>query len=95
MTIGIQPAPHTTDSRRLKILTVSWELFRGLFTDGEHVAYRVVQDAIPAGAVLVNARYAWPHCVELLIHSSSFPETKEGDAYPRITPVCALSPNNL
>lgn len=85
-----QPAPHTTSSRRLKTVIVSWELFRSLLTEGDHPAsaYRVVRDAIPDDAVLVNVRYAWPHCLELLIQSQSFPEVKEGEIFPQLNPVC-------
>jgi hypothetical protein len=80
----LEPASHTTSSRRLKTLIVSWEFFRDLFIEGEHPAnsYRVLRNAIPSDAVLVNARYVWPNSLELLIHSESYPEVKEGEDYP-------------
>ena len=71
----------------MKRLIVNWDVLRDLFTEGSH-AYRVVKDWLPPNAVLVNARYAWPNCLELLIQDESFPELKEGDAYPLLDLRC-------
>lgn len=86
----IAPAPHTTTSRKLKRVILSWELLRDLFTEGLHPAnaYRVVRDALPNDAMLVNVRLAWPHCLEALIYSERFAAVNEGDEYPLLNPVC-------
>ncbi len=82
-------SPAPTTSRRYKRTIVSFEFLRDLFSEGDHSSYyRVVRDSIPADAILVNARFAWPNCLELLIYSESFPETKDGEEYPLLNPTC-------
>lgn len=88
----IQPIPGTSTSRRIKSLIISWELFRGLLTEGVHPAksYAVIDGAIPDKAALLNVRHAWPNCIELLLQSDEFEEVPEGAAIPHIKPVMQL-----
>ena len=74
----------------MKRLIISFDMLRDLFTEGQHPAkgYRVVKDALPPQSILVNARYAWPHCLELLIQDESFPEAKDGDEIPVLDVTC-------
>lgn len=72
---------------RLRTLKISAELLFELFTAGEHSAgYRVVAQAIPADAELVNVRHAWPNGVELIIRSESFDPIDPGAEPPPLVP---------
>ena len=88
----IQALPGTSTSRRLKALILSWELFRDFLTAGTHPArsYEVVDEAIPARAALLNVRYAWPNCIELLLHSDDWDEVEEGAPIPYIKPIMLI-----
>jgi len=82
----ISPAPHTTSSRRLKRLPVSFDLVRDFLVAGEHAhLYCISEKAVPPDAVLVNVQHAWPNCVELLLHSPSFDEVKDGEIIPELS----------
>lgn len=74
------------NDRRLKTLRISPELFFELFRDGLR-AYRVIRDAVPLDAQLVNVRHGWPNYIEVLISSSEFDEVTEGEIVPLLEPV--------
>lgn len=66
---------------------MSFELLRDSLLAGEHeLHYQVTNDPLPSGAVLVNVRYAWPNCVELVIWSSTFDELADGVIVPSLLP---------
>lgn len=80
-------AAHTTSSRRLRSLIVSFDLVRDALLTGEHkLHYQVTKDPLPSDAVLVNVRYAWPNCIELVIWSSTFDELAEDAIAPPLQP---------
>lgn len=70
----------------LRRVVISFELLRQLFAPGAHPprSYRVVRDAIPEDAELVNVQHAWPNCVELLLRSDRFTPVKLGDQIPQL-----------
>lgn len=64
------------NTNKIKRLQISNELFRSWFTEGEHkFSYKVVSDALPADAAIINARVEWdnPNVIDLIIRSESFP----------------------
>src|SRR5262245_17709505 len=73
---------------RVRIMRVSQVLFLELFKQGDHPAYRVIDNAIPDGARVVNCRFGWPECIEILIESEYFDEVPEGGVIPYISPLC-------
>lgn len=81
---------------RVKTLLITWELFRDLFTEGDHQqGYRVINDAIPEDGRLLNVRPAWGNnALELLIESDSFPEVKDGDTLPSLIPTTQTLPSS-
>lgn len=87
---SIEPLQHTTSSRRLRRLIVSWDLARDFIVAGQHDRRYLVIDGVPQDAALVNVRYAWPNCIELLLASASFDELKEGEEIPIINPTVEL-----
>jgi bifunctional DNase/RNase len=62
-------------------------LFCELFSAGPHHGYRVVDDAIPSDAMVLNARLGWPFGIELLIASDSFAEVHDGQEIPDFAPL--------
>jgi hypothetical protein len=76
-----------TTSRRLKRLTVSFELARSFLTAGEHeIRYSVIKDALPQDAVLVGAEYSFPGCILMLLYSESFDEVPPEELPPMLNP---------
>jgi len=76
-----------------RLLTISPELFLGLFEDGHHAGYDVIRDAIPKGAKVADVRMnhfagAGPEAgsIEFLIEHELYDETREGDLLPSVTP---------
>lgn len=84
-----KPETFGTDSRLRRVI-ISFELLRDLFTAGAHPrhAYRVIQNAIPEDAALVNVQHACPNLVELLLWSESFEEVKPDHTIPVLDIVC-------
>lgn len=61
---------------------------------GDHPAFRVVADEVPADAKLVNVQHAWPNCIDVLVESETFSPVPEGEEIPFLTPMFeALSVN--
>jgi hypothetical protein len=79
---------------RYKRMRISAELFLSLFSEGQHPerAYSVVADPVPDDAKLVHVRHAWPNDIELLLSSDAFPENKQGEEIPLMTPTLRSEP---
>ena len=78
---------------KLRRVVISFELLRQLFTPGAHPprSYRVIRDAIPEDAELVNVRHGWPSQVELLLRSESFTLVRPGRSIPQLDIVAETS----
>jgi hypothetical protein len=76
------PAPPSVGFRR-KILRMSDGFLPVMLGDGEH-HYRVVGDALPLDAKIMEARVA-RGVLELVIESGTFDRVR-GHLYPEITP---------
>jgi hypothetical protein len=74
------------NTNRVKRLQISGELIRSWLIEGEHeVHYKVVRDALPHDAEIINARVDWernPNVIDLIIRSESFPEVDRLDQIP-------------
>jgi hypothetical protein len=71
--------------RRMQ-LVMSSTILPLFFGEGDR-CYRVVKDALPADAVVVDCRMEFGgRNVVLLVESESFPETLPGGEYPAIVP---------
>lgn len=77
-----------TAQMKWKRFRISSELFLQLFMSGDHRGFRIVEQAIPDDAQLVNVLHAFPNDIELLIYSEEFPALKAGEQIPELVPVC-------
>lgn len=68
-----------------RILHISGNFFTLFFSGGEK-HYRVIRDAIPGDARIVNVRLGWPDVLEILLESPEWEDNREGDVYPPIEP---------
>ncbi len=69
-------------------LRVTAEFFLKFLAAGDHIIppYRVVKDAVPEDAKVINVFWAWPDCVELLLMSDRFAEVNGGELIPVLSP---------
>lgn len=73
-----------------RALRISGELLLSLFQAGEHQGYRVIRDAIPVDARLIDARWdALADVVTLRIVSAEFASDHITDNDEDITPILA------
>jgi hypothetical protein len=68
--MSVHAAEGTTSSRRLRRFLIHGSLLKQILEMGEDV-------------VLVNARYSWPNCVELVVYSPNLEEIPEGKEIPQ------------
>lgn len=86
---------ETTSARpaaRLRILRISAELFLELFKQGTHPGYNVAINAIPDNTRIVNVRFGWPECIEMLLESEEFDPVNDGEVIPYLSPTVERIP---
>jgi hypothetical protein len=70
--------------RHLGILKMTGELFVLLLQPGSHPAYEVVENGLPEGARITNARLGWTSELEVVLEHPDFPLVLPGAPIPEL-----------